>query len=64
MTVDTIAVSGIRLVTVGKPGASDEMLEVHAEVDGQWRCVIQELKDGPISHIVETNGIKTAPMVN
>lgn len=64
MSVDTVAVSGIKLVTVGVPGGRSEHIEVHAEVDGKWRCVISELKHGPISHIVEPSGIRSSPLVN
>lgn len=56
-----VIVTGIKLVTTGKPGAATEHVEVHAEVNGIWRCVISELKDGPISHIVEPSGILSAP---
>lgn len=38
-------------------------LTVLAEVDGVWRAIIDErCDDGPISHIVEPDGILTAPI--
>lgn len=38
-------------------------IEVLAEVDGEWRQVIAypNPHDGPISHIVEPAGIRSAP---
>jgi hypothetical protein len=40
-----------------------EQLEVLAEVDGEWRLLlISELDNGPISHIVEPGGIRSAPL--
>lgn len=60
---ESVTVTGIRLITVGAPGSLGEHIQVHAEVEGKWKCVIDELKDGPISHIVEPSGIKGAPVV-
>ncbi len=37
-------------------------LTVLVEVGGVWRQVIDDVCDGPISHIVETPGILAAPV--
>lgn len=57
---DTVEVSGIMLRQVVNPKGvgSVPKLQVLAEVDGEWRIVIEGLADGPISHIVETGGIR------
>lgn len=35
-------------------------IEVLAEVDGEWKLVITEYADDPMSHIVEPSGIRSA----
>lgn len=59
--INGVVVTGIRLVTTGKLNGPGECIEVHAEVNGIWHKVISELKDGPISHIVEPSGILNSP---
>ncbi len=39
-----------------------ERVQVLVERDGAWRLVIDEYHDGPISHIVEPEGIANAPL--
>lgn len=60
MNKETIEVSGIWL----RQNGSD--VTVLAEIDGQFRKVICEKSYGPnestISHIVEPNGMKKAPV--
>lgn len=57
---DAVEVGGImlrRIINSPHIGSPPE-LQVLAEVDGEWRIVIEELDDGPASHIVEPAGIR------
>ena len=47
-----ILIGGVWLV------ANAGSIEVLVEVNGKWLSVIDEINDGPISHIVEPSGIK------
>ena len=53
-----VPVTGIRLERI-VDGDSWE-LRVLAEIEGSWRIVIEEIEDGPISHIVEPSGLRSA----
>jgi hypothetical protein len=51
-----VEVRGIWLRKIG------DQVQVLAEVDNQWRLVIEERQDGNFSHIVEPSGILSAPL--
>lgn len=53
--MDVIEISGVWLRKI------DRELQVCVEVDGQWKRVLTDHCEGPISHIVETSGIRKAP---
>ena len=45
-----------------RSNAKGDEVEVLAEIQGEWRVIIQrQSTDGPISHIVEWSGITRAP---
>jgi hypothetical protein len=57
---DSVRVSGVWLVKT--PSNLGNKIEVLVEVDGQWRRAISTIADdGPISHISEPAGMRTAP---
>lgn len=56
----TVPVSGVWVRSTIKDGANSN-IEVLVEIDEEWRLVIVESVDGPISHIVEPSGILSAP---
>lgn len=61
MTKDSVRVGGVWLVKT--PSHLGNKIEVLVEVDGQWRRAISEVADdGPISHIAEPAGLRTAPV--
>lgn len=40
----------------------DEEVQVLAEIDGEWKLVIEEHHEGMFSHIVEEAGMAKAPV--
>lgn len=60
MSKDSVRISGVWLVKT--PAHLGNKIEVLVEVDGTWRRAISEISDeGPISHIAEPAGLRTAP---
>lgn len=53
---DPVPVTGIWLRRIGSE------IHVLAELDGEWRLVIVDTPDGPISHIVEPAGMLQSPI--
>ena len=53
---EEIRVGGIWLRRIG------DRIQVLAEVDGRWSLVIDEGDGAGLSHIVETEGIRKAPL--
>lgn len=56
-----VLITGVWLRSQVPASPSDTTeLEVLVEIDGRWRLVITELGGGPISHITEPSGIRSA----
>jgi hypothetical protein len=58
---EPVPVTGIWLRNIVIGPVDVPTIEVLAEIDGEWRLVIDEMGEGPISHIVEPGGMRSAP---
>lgn len=63
MNHETIEVGGVWLTTRTDDRGRRQVV-VSVEVDREWRRCVVELDDGPISHIIEPAGVRTAPRDN
>lgn len=42
--------------------AEGDTIIVSVEIDGRWKRVIEEHREGPMSHMVEVAGMESAPL--